>query len=374
MSDATGGRVPARPRLKGWSNRVIASPGFQRWAARFPLTRRMVRRDGEALFDLVAGFCHSQVLQAFVRLGIPSKMMDGPVPLATLSHRTRVPEARLQVLLRAATALNLVRQRGDAFALTRKGAALKGVPGLAEMIAHHQVLYRDLADPVAFFRGEAETELQHFWPYVFGADGDPETAKRYSQLMADSLSTVADDVLDTVLLRDGQRLLDIGGGTGAFLAAAGAKWPHLQLDLFDLPSVAPAAQQRFADAGLTGRATIHSGNFRTDSLPSGADMISLVRVLYDHSDDTVMALLAKVFAALPRGGRLIVAEPMLGATRPERAGDAYFALYTLAMGTGSTRSAPEIATLLENAGFAEIRPLRPRRAFVTSVVTAVRAG
>ena len=37
------------------------------------------------------------------------------------------------------------------------------------MIAHHDVLYRDLADPVAFFRGETDTELARFWPYVFAA-------------------------------------------------------------------------------------------------------------------------------------------------------------------------------------------------------------
>jgi hypothetical protein len=79
------------------------------------------------------------------------------------------------------------------------------------------------------------------------------------------------------------------------------------------------ARARFAENGLTGRTTITGGSFRTDALPFGADAISLVRVLYDHSDDTVRMLLAKVHAALPDGGRLIVAEPMSGGQTPIRA-------------------------------------------------------
>ena len=98
--------------------------------------------------------------------------------------------------------------------------------------------------------------------------------------------------------------------------------------------------------------TIAAGSFRDDPLPRGADAISLVRVLYDHADDTVAALLGAVHDALPRGGRLIVSEPMSGGARPERAGDAYFALYCMAMRTGRVRSAAEIAGLLRQAGCA----------------------
>ena len=103
----------------------------------------------------------------------------------------------------------------------------------------------------------------------------------------------------------------------------------------------------------------------------GADTICLVRVLYDHSDDTVEALVAAVFAALPPGGRLIVSEPMSGGDRPDPATDTYFALYTLAMGTGRTRSAARIGALLRGAGFTAVRGHRTHRPFVTSVVSGV---
>lgn len=105
-------------------------------------------------------------------------------------------------------------------------------------------------------------------------------------------------------------------------------------------------------------------------MPDGADVISLVRVLYDHGDDTVRALLAKVHAALPTGGRLLVIEPMSGGARPDPHTDVYFAVYTLAMQTGRTRSAQEIGVLLSEAGFTKISPIATRRPYVAAVIVA----
>ena len=362
-------------RRSGRLTRLVASRGFQKWAARFPLTRRLVRSEGEAMFDLVAGFCHSQILQAFVRLKLPQILLDREMTAQALATEVDVPQDRMPVLLAGAESIGLIkRRRSGRYALTTRGAALAGVPGLAGMIDHHDVLYLDLADPVAFFRGEVETELAEFWPYVFGAGGatDPQTTATYSQLMADSQVLVAEDTLAMVDLSDAAQLLDVGGGTGAFLASVGAAHPDLQMTLFDLPAVAPAAAERFAQAGLSERVDIVTGSFRDEPLPRGADLISLVRVLYDHADETVLELLQAAHDALPEGGRILISEPMTGGQTPQRAGDAYFALYCMAMRTGRARSSGQIAALLEQAGFTQIQTPKARRPFITSVVTGVR--
>jgi len=69
-----------------------------------------------------------------------------------------------------------------------------------------------------------------------------------------------------------------------------------------------------------------------------------------------------------------VSEPMLGDAKPARAGDAYFALYTLAMGTGKTRSPSQIAALCRAAGFADVRIPKSPRPFVTQVVVAQKSA
>ena len=340
-----------------------------------PVFRRMARAEGEALFDLVAGFVHSQTLMALVELRVLHSVQDAPASAADLGPPCAMPVDRMQILLQAGAALGLMkRQRNGRYAISMRGAAMLGVPGLEAMVRHHRALYADLADPTAFFRGGAETELARFWPYVFGASGavDPTVTATYSGLMADSQTLVAEDTLRMVDLGDVRRLMDVGGGTGAFLTAVGAAYPALTLDLFDLPVVVTGAGARFAKAGLMARTQIHPGNFRDDPLPQGADAISLVRVLYDHADATVERLLASVFETLPAGGRLIISEPMSGGENPDRATDVYFAVYTLAMQTGRTRSMAEISGLLGRAGFASIVQKPGFRPFVTSVVTARR--
>lgn len=356
----------------GWINRLVARPGFQSWASRFPLTRGRARADGAALFDVVQGFVQSQVLMALVELDMFRRLRAGPQSAEALGRACDIAPDRMQVLLQAGAALGLLRRKRSGFALARKGAALMGVPGLEAMIRHHRAFYDDLRDPVALLRGPDETRLSQFWPYVFGGDVPPAEAATYSDLMAQSQRLVAEDTLLAVSLGGVSHLLDVGGGTGAFLEAAGRAAPSMQMTLFDLPPVVPDAKARFAAAGMADRINIVPGSFREQALPTGADAVSLIRVLYDHSDDTVRALLARVYAALPKGGRLIISEPMGGGARPDRAGDVYFAFYTMAMQTGRARSAAEIRALVQEAGFANVRSPAPARAFVTRVLTAER--
>lgn len=357
----------------GWLNRLVARPGFQSWASRFPLTRGQARRDGAVLFEVLQGFVQSQVLMAVVELDLLRRLRGGPQSAETLGRATGIAPQRIAVLLQAAAALKLMRRvRGGRYALARKGAALMGVPGLEAMIRHHRAFYADLADPVDLLRGPERTELSEFWPYVFGASGDidPQVAETYSDLMAQSQRLVAEDTLRAVSFKGIEHLADIGGGTGAFLEAVGVAYPHLQMTLFDLPQVVPGATARFEAAGMMDRVTIEPGSFRDQAIPQEADAIALIRVLYDHADETVAQLLTEVYEALPAGGRLIVSEPMGGGARPDPAGDVYFAFYTLAMQTGRARSAEEIAALCRAAGFEQIRSPRPARSYVTRVITA----
>lgn len=372
---AAGAEAPAAARrsladtLASWRNRAVAAPRFRAWAAAFPLTRRFVRRDGERLFDLMAGFAYSQVLLATVDLGLLSSLADGPLGSDELAARTGIPPDRMATLCRAAAALGLLdRTRAGAFRLGRLGAEIASVPGLAALVRHHRLLYTDLAEPVALLRGTSDPVLARFWPYVLGGPVAAPEAEAYSRLMADTQALVAEEVLASVRLGPTSHLMDVGGGTGAFLSAAARRYPRLRLTLVDLPAVIAAAPAPLAGTRIE-RAP---ADFRTDPLPAGADTIALVRVLYDHPDSVVVPLLSRVAAALPPGGRVVVAEPMSGADSPSRFSDAYFALYTMAMRTGRVRSPAEIARLLVEAGFRDAAEVATRRPFITQVVTARR--
>jgi demethylspheroidene O-methyltransferase len=357
-----------------WRDRLLSSPGFRRWAAAFPLTRPIARRRARALFDLCAGFVYTQVLLACVRLDLFSILAEGAQSRLVLSVRLGLPLDGANRLLDAAIALDLAERRGDLVGLGGLGAAMIGNHGIAAMVEHHALLYRDLADPVALLRGERSSHaLAGYWPY---ADSDrPDRlgagdVGAYTELMAASQPFIAEEVLAAFAFTAHRCLLDVGGGDGSFLRAVARAAPELRLMLFDLPPVAARAQLRFVEAGLADRVEIHGGDAIRGALPQGADLISFVRIIHDHDDDSVLAMLRAARAALPPDGTLLIAEPMSGTAGAEPIGDAYFGFYLLAMGRGRSRSPDAIEALLARAGFGRCRRLATRLPVLCRIITA----
>ena len=366
-----------RERWQSLRDRWLASPAFQRHAARLPFIRAIARRRAAQVFDLVAGFVYSQVLVACVRLELFDRLAEGAQTLDEIAARLGLQRHAAERLLAAAVALRLAeRRRGGRFGLGPLGAPLVGNRAVAAMVEHHTLLYADLADPVALLRGAPTTDkLARYWPYAASADParvtDTDVAS-YSALMAASQPLVADAILGAVDLTRHRCLLDVGGGDGSFVVAAAERAPRLRLALFDLPAVAQAAARRFAAAGISSRAQAHGGSFFDDPLPDGADVVTLVRVLHDHDDARVMTLLRAVYRALPEGGRVVVAEPLAETPGAVRMGDAYFGIYLLAMGSGRPRTLARLVGMLAEAGFTRVRSLPTPQPLQTAVIVARR--
>ncbi len=366
-------KVDKRSILTGLTERLLAfrdgfltSPRFIRFAEKFPLTRIVARREAMALFDLCSGFVYSQVLLACVRLRLFDLLRSGPLGVEEIAHRLDLSEDAAGRLLTAAVALRLAEHRsGGRYGLGGLGAAMLASPGLATMVEHHALLYRDLDDPVRLLRNEFQSQqqgpgsagkvtfLSSYWPYAEGDTGaSREAVADYTGLMAATQPAIAQEVLDAYDFKNHRCLMDVGGGNGTFLLHAASRAPHLQLVLFDVPAVAELAAAKFKQAGLEQRASVAGGDFLKD-LPPGADVISLIRVLLDHDDETALAILKSARAALPQGGVLLVAEPMAETRGAEKVA-AYFSLYLMAMGRGRPRTELQLQALLRKAGFQRI--------------------
>lgn len=365
-------------RWRRWRNEQLLDPLVQRKLSGFWLTRRRAHREAAETFDLVAGFVYSQVLLACHRLGILTQLRDGPLSHSRLLSTLDLPPAAGLTLLRAAAALDLLEcDQSDTHEATwwlgSKGAALLGNAGALAMIEHHAVLYRDLVDPVALLRSpRGSTELARYWPYATAdapAGAAPEQIRAYTTLMAASQGLVADEILDAYDFSQHRRILDIGGGDGTFLRHVRRRAPQAQLVLFDLPAVALEAQRQFG--GASGVECV-GGDFAHQALPTGADLITLVRILHDHDDELARSVLHRAAEALTPGGRLIVAEPLAGTPGAVRMGNAYFGLYLWAMGSGRARSAEEIATWMREAGLVDIEERATRIPLQTRVIVARR--
>lgn len=344
-----------------WRNRRLGDARFQRFAADFPLTSAIARGRASALFDIAAGFVYAQVLAACVRFELFERLRETPKPASQLATETGLPPSSLKTLLDAAVSLQLLDRIDDAYTLGPHGAALLGNAGLADMIRHHEAFYADLADPESLLRRGRGERLSAFWPYAGGAHAEAPANTRvgpYSALMSATQPAVAADILDAYSLKDHRIVMDVGGGEGAFLSAAHARWPHLKLRLFDLPAVVERSRGGIERVG---------GDFLSDLLPSGADLVTLVRILHDQDDDGAQRLLSSARAALAPGGKLLIAEPMIG---KDRFAGAYLAMYLLAMGRGRPRAPTEIRAMTKAAGFRDAVMLQVRTPALLRVMIA----
>ena len=357
-------------------NRLFASTRFQYWAARLPFIRSVARTRATQMFDHLVGFSYSQVLRACVESGLLDLLADGPLASATIAARTVLSQEAALVLLRAARALDIAEEvEPDQWMLGQQGAVLQADPGTQAMIRHHHLLYTDLTDTLDLLRRDRKqpTALSRYWSYAGALHGAAERGTEtqdYSELMAASQRFVADEVIPVFRIMKHGRLLDVGGGHGAFLRRIGAVAPELQLGLFDLPEVVEAARELLAADVGADRLTVYPGNFFEDPIPQGYDVVSLVRILHDHDDEPAMALLRNIRASLKPQARLLIAEPMAQIPGAEPMGEAFFGLYLWAMGSGRPRSPDEIRGMLREAGFARTQIIPTAQPVIASCIVA----
>ena len=357
-------------------NAILGSARFQRWASRTPLFRSVARRKAAAQFDMIVGFVYSQVLTAFVQSGLIGFMQGQLRTEGEIGEFAGLGSDATDRLLRAGQSLQLAEMpQAGLWTLGESGAPLSANAGALAMIRHHHLLYRDLSEPLRLLSSDRrdETALSAYWTYASKAETNTIDAAGYSALMAATQPMVSQQITDAYDFSVHRRMLDIGGGSGAFTAAIAATAPNLQFGIFDLPEVIDEAKKRIGSQFAATDIKLHGGNFKQDALPRDYDLITALRILHDHDDNVAQALLVKIHAALPDDGRLLIVEPMADSSHATRMGDAYFGLYLWAMGSGRPRSASEIRNMLSTAGFSTVKRVKTALPIIASALLATKS-
>ena len=165
-----------------------------------------------------------------------------------------------------------------------------------------------------------------------------------------------------------RRILDLGGGSGAYCIAACRAHAQLTAVVLDLPPVVEVAREFIASHGLTDRITAQAGDFTRDAFPRDADVIIMASNLPQYSREIILRVVAKAFDALLPGGEMHLIGEMLDAGRTGPADPALWALAEALHGsTGIAHSATECIGYLERAGFQSVTA----RDFVPGVLVRV---
>ncbi len=111
---------------------------------------------------------------------------------------------------------------------------------------------------------------------------------------------------------------DIGGAGGNLCVHIAKNNPHISSTCYDLPKVAPIAEDNFRTLGLSDRIKATPGDFFEEELPR-ADLITMCNVLHDWGTDDKKMLISKAYTSLPNGGALVVIENIIDDERRQNA-------------------------------------------------------
>jgi (2Fe-2S) ferredoxin/predicted O-methyltransferase YrrM len=155
------------------------------------------------------------------------------------------------------------------------------------------------------------------------------------------------------------RMLDLGGGSGAYSIAFARAIPELKSEILDLGEVVPMAQENIRQAGLADRISTRVADMLHDPFGKNYDLILAFAICHMFSEEENRKLFQRAYAALAPRGQLVVQDFILEPDKTAPRAAALFALNML-VGTraGSTYSEPEYADWLRDAGFTDVRRVR----------------
>ena len=113
-------------------------------------------------------------------------------------------------------------------------------------------------------------------------------------------------------------LVDVGGSAALLSLMVAKHQPHMTCVSWDLPVVAPIANETINKFQLQDRVTTANGDFFKDQFPK-ADIVVMGNILHDWDEETKLMLMKKAYDALPEGGAFVAMEAIIDDERKKNA-------------------------------------------------------
>jgi (2Fe-2S) ferredoxin/SAM-dependent methyltransferase len=152
-----------------------------------------------------------------------------------------------------------------------------------------------------------------------------------------------------------RRILDLGGGSGAYSIAFARACLDVQCEILDIPEVVPLTAEYVSQAGVSAQVRLRPGDMLQDDFGSGYDIIMLNAICHMFSEEQNRDIFRRAHQALAPNGRLVVQDFLLN---PDKTGPQQAALFSLNMlvntDAGASYSEVEYTRWMKAAGFTEV--------------------
>ena len=307
------------------------------------------RHTPESINAFVRNFQKIRILLTAFELDIFTILDKSPATSREVSEQLKTDARATDRLMNALCALGFLVKKEGQFANTEDAASflVKGKPAYMGGLMHMNNLWdtwTTLTESVRYgtsaYRQEASSERP-----------DTDWLESFIGAMHYRGIGQAPEVISNLDLNGVEKVLDVGGGSGVFAISFVHAADDITATVFDLPDVIPITQKFLNRDNAAARINTVSGDYHTDELPKGYDMVFLSAIIHSNSYDENALLVQKCASSLNEGGQLVIQDFVMNEDRTTPPEGAVFALNML-VGTdkGDTYTEKEIREWFEKAG------------------------
>jgi SAM-dependent methyltransferase len=293
-----------------------------------------------------------QAIHVAAKLALADLVADGPKTVVELAETTHTHGQSLGRFLRALTSLGIFaedkegRYRQTPLSDTLRGNHPESLRRWAMMLGAHFV-WRPCGELEETIRsGRTAFDRIYRAQFFCYLAEHPDDAAVFNAAMS-SLPAYIAAIVDAYDFSGFHRIVDVGGGHGAKLAAILSANPNVGGVLYDLPAVVAGASA-LRSGPMVDRCEIIGGDF-FEEVPADADAYLLSGIIHDWNDEDAVKILKNCRRAIRADGRLLLIETVLTpSSDPARA---LMDVLMMVLTGGRERTEAEFRSLLREAGF-----------------------
>ena len=310
------------------------------------------RWTAQDVLDIARSFQPACVLTAGAVLDVFTPLHKKSMTAQSLACELRADPRAMAILLDALASMELLTKQDNHYTVPADVAKLlteESPDNILPMIRHLSNCLRrwSMLSKVVQQGRCAETG-----PSIRGAETDQAD---FIGAMQNVSGPVAAEVVERLQPLKFRHVLDVGAGPGTWTIALLQAVPEARSTLFDLSPVIPMAKRRVTEAGLSEKVKFVGGDYYTDDLPGGADLVWLGAICHQNSREQNRVLFTNVYKALDDGGAVIIRDIIVDPSRTRPKAGALFAVNMLvATEAGGTYTFDEYCEDLCEAGFHKV--------------------
>ena len=314
----------------------------------------------DRIMQLGLGFWGSKTFLSAVELGLFTELAKGPRDCESLRTQLGLHSRSARDFFDALVSLGMLQRNNDEYANTSESdlfldrSKSSYIGGILEMC--NARLYGFWGNLTTGLKsGEPQNEVKQGEDFFAKIYAEPARLKQFLCAMTGLSMGVAKALALQFPWANYKSFVDAGGAQGCVPVQIALAHSHLIGGNFDLPVVGPIFEEYVQSFGLGQRLSFYPGDFFKDSLPS-ADVIIMGHILQNWGLEEKRQLIAKAYAALPKGGALIVWEAIIDDQRQQNTFSLLMSLNMLIeTQTGFDFTGADCSAWMRDAGFKETR-------------------